>query len=231
MLLLERVSETDNQVIRIHSGVSPGHNLAGAQPPSQPGHGMSSAQISKCEHLERSKTALANLIKNSDTKIGWKRFGQIAAIIICLALLSAVALPCFIGSYDKYLTSVVKGNMRTVQIAAESYAADNHAYPESLAQLMPYLPGGAHTAAGKQGSVPCNPISVNDTGVVDGPGFVSSASVAAMRARPAGKSLLHPGQVAYCNINNGKSYAVIGANSDSNEVAGIGGKVLVLSCL
>ncbi len=165
--------------------------------------------------------------KRSETKPRAKALTTIISILVCLGILAPLTLPCGRGIS---MNSLVKGNMRTVQIAAESFATDNGGiYPISAKQLSPYLPGGSLEIGGKQGTMPVNPINTAEKSLVDGPVILSSKAIADLRERRISKSPLKPGQVEYCAVENGASYAVIGANSDGMQIPGVGGRVLVLS--
>ncbi|MBK9769425.1 MAG: type II secretion system protein [Candidatus Obscuribacter sp.] len=71
---------------------------------------------------------------------------ELLVVVIIIGILAAIALPNFIGAQDKAPEASVKANMRTAQIAAESYATDNAgSYPPSAtdAGYLSYLPGGS----------------------------------------------------------------------------------------
>ena len=158
---------------------------------------------------------------------GAKALTTIISIIICLGLLAPLTLTCGRGAS---VNSLVKGNMRTVQIAAESFATDNGGiYPISVKQLSPYLPGGSLEIGGNQGTIPANPINAADKGLVDGPVLLTSQAIAELRELRISKSTLKPGQVAYCAVGNGESYAVTGVSSNGMQTSGVGGRVLVFS--
>lgn len=150
--------------------------------------------------------------------------------MICLTVLLAIAIPCFGGSQQKFRTSQVRGNMRTVQIAAESYAMDNHGvYPSKLSQLGPYLPGGSQKIGKIEGLLPVNPIHGSSVaGVVLGAN-IGPDLVQELRTKRAGASQLKPGQVSYSVARDGTTYAVVAADSEGFDVTGATGLSLVLS--
>ncbi len=56
---------------------------------------------------------------------------ELLVVVIIIGILAAIALPNFIGAQDKAREASVKANMRTAQIAAESFATDNGGtYPD-----------------------------------------------------------------------------------------------------
>ena len=71
---------------------------------------------------------------------------ELLVVVIIIGILAAIALPNFIGAQDKAREASVKANMRTAQIAAESYATDNGGtYPPNATDTnyLSYLPGGS----------------------------------------------------------------------------------------
>ena len=72
---------------------------------------------------------------------------ELLVVVIIIGILAAIALPNFIGAQNKAREASVKGNMRTAQIAAESYATDaGGTYPETPndATYQTDLPGRQH---------------------------------------------------------------------------------------
>lgn len=142
------------------------------------------------------------------------RLVSILVIGSCLLILAAVVLPCFIGAREMKQRSAVRGNMRTVQLAAESYATDhNGRYPEKLSQIEPFLPAGGFFK----------------DNLVQGSTLKSEDMLTELRNRTISDSGLKPGQVAYCAVAGGNTYAILGSGPDGMQIAGVGGKVLVLS--
>src|SRR5262245_6420239 len=83
---------------------------------------------------------------------------EILVVVIIIGILAAIALPNFIGVQSKAREASVKANMRTTQIAAESYATDNGGtYPTDTGDpLKSYFPGGSN-----DGQTPAPNPSVN----------------------------------------------------------------------
>ena len=80
------------------------------------------------------------------------------------AALAAPAYPNFIGAQDKAREASVKANMRTAQIAAESFATDaGGTYPATAsdAGYATYFPGGSSSqgSGGTAGNYPVNPFT------------------------------------------------------------------------
>jgi hypothetical protein len=70
----------------------------------------------------------------------------VAIVIIAFAV---VALPNMIGAQQKARAASVKGILRTLQIASESYATDSGGvYAKSFEALSHHLPGGSNTGVG-----------------------------------------------------------------------------------
>jgi hypothetical protein len=155
----------------------------------------------------------------------------IITILLCLSVLSAIIAPCFLGAQLKAESAAVKGNMRTVQIAAESYASDNNGvYATELSQLLPYFPKGSNSIGGNAGALPINPVSGSSVeSVIDGSKMASVERVLDLRTVDTDKSILQAGQIGYFSSGIGKSYAILGADAEARDIPGMGGKVLVLS--
>lgn len=152
---------------------------------------------------------------------------ELLVVVVIIGILAAIALPNFIGAQNKAKTASVKGNMRTVQIASESYATDSGgAYSGTSGGLGPYFPGGANTLAGASGIIPMNPI----TGATSAIGSGVVTNVQASRGTAAGTSFSPgAGNMAYDTLLTNTSYAVTGGDANGNIIGGTGGKILVLS--
>jgi type II secretory pathway pseudopilin PulG len=152
-----------------------------------------------------------------------------AVILLLLGFLGTIAAPCYIGSGRSMRNSAVKGNMRTVQIAAESYFSDQGHYPATIAELAPYLPGGAQVANGKAGVFPTNPIDGNTEHSLAISTKIHSAKLI-QNARGVYDNApikCFPGQVLYCQADGGKSYSVMGADEAGKMLRnGVGQLVL-----
>lgn len=130
---------------------------------------------------------------------------------------TAIALPNFVGAQKKAKLAAIKGNMRTVQIAAESYATDAGGYPNYKEQLLPYLPGGSNTLHGNCGSMPTGTILVN--GSYD------------EWAKELPDDIKLRNFIFYYHVSGGNGiYAIESTDENGNfsPVMGVGGKPLVL---
>jgi prepilin-type N-terminal cleavage/methylation domain-containing protein len=159
---------------------------------------------------------------------------ELLVVVIIIGILAAIALPNFIGAQDKAREASVKANMRTTQIAAESYATDSAgAYPPSNSDsnFQNYFPGGSSTqgTGSTAGNYPLNPF----TGAATQPSSGSVSNVVTTRAA-APAALGSAGQIFYNSIaQNGAantSYAIQGAGKTGTALGGIAaGTTLVLS--
>lgn len=158
---------------------------------------------------------------------------ELLVVVVIIGILAAIALPNFIGAQGKARTAAVRGSMRTVQIASESYATDSggaYAADTSGTGCGPYLPGGNNTIGGTAGNLPINPIS-GKVSTVASASLTTSAAITTKRAAAAGSSSFTggPGNLSYDRADAGNSYAVCGGDANGNFVPGIGGNCLVLS--
>jgi prepilin-type N-terminal cleavage/methylation domain-containing protein len=154
---------------------------------------------------------------------------ELLVVVIIIGILAAIALPNFIGAQDKAREASVKANMRTAQIAAESFATDSGgSYPGSVDDFKPYFPGGSSAKGGSNGNPPVNPFS--NTGSWPTAGSVTDVA-AARAATPA--SIGSAGQIEYSAIGPSTgptSYAIRGGNKTGVALAGTApGTTLVLS--
>ena len=162
---------------------------------------------------------------------------ELLVVVVIIGILTAIALPNFIGAQLKSKATAVKGNMRTVQIAAEGFATDSGgSYADGCGNAVPvnatsggcgpYFPGGGNSLGGAIGTYPPNPC----TGATDAtPGTTANI---ADRLSAATSVAIATGTVNYKPIRANSaniSYAVEGGDAMGNSVAGIGGKCLVLS--
>jgi prepilin-type N-terminal cleavage/methylation domain-containing protein len=162
---------------------------------------------------------------------------ELLVVVVIIGILAAIALPNFIGAQLKAKAAAVKGNMRTVQIASESFATDSggsyavdcsNGLPTTavVGGCGPYFPGGGNSLGGKVGTYPPNPC----TGAIDAvPGATATL---ADRTSAATAITIPVGTVNYqaVTVNSANSsYAVEGGDAVGNAVAGVGGKALVLS--
>ncbi len=164
---------------------------------------------------------------------------ELLVVVIIIGILAAIALPNFIGAQDKAREASVKANMRTAQIAAESYATDaGGTYPGSATDntYASYFPGGNSSQSSPQaGYYPVNPFT-NAPTVMNTLSGVSN--VQQVRASPP-TSLGTPGGIYYGPIAaagggggtaGNTSYAIEGAGTSGNALGGTApGTTLVLS--
>ncbi|MBI5175332.1 MAG: type II secretion system protein [Candidatus Obscuribacter sp.] len=157
---------------------------------------------------------------------------ELLVVVIIIGILAAIALPNFIGAQDKAREASVKANMRTAQIAAESYATDNGGtYPASASSsdYLSYLPGGSSStgAGATAGKNPVNPFT-------NAPEAIKSGAVSDVQATRAGAptSVGSAGNVEYSAITGAAptSYAIRGAGKSGTALGGTSpGTTLVLS--
>ena len=161
---------------------------------------------------------------------------ELLVVVIIIGILAAIALPNFIGAQDKAKEASVKANMRTCQIAAETYATDSAGqYPaNTTGDFQNYFPGGSNSqGTGTPGTMPVNPFS-NKSDFADFlPGSVSVVKTA-RDTDPTTVSIGSKGQIEYSAISDGSggfsAYAIRGANKDGKCLAGTAAKTsLVLS--
>ncbi|HEY9772422.1 MAG TPA: type II secretion system protein [Planktothrix sp.] len=159
---------------------------------------------------------------------------ELLVVVIIIGILAAIALPNFIGAQNKAREASVKANMRTAQIAAESYATDaGGTYPGSATDTtyQTYYPGGSSSqSGGTAGNYPVNPF----TNAQQSPQSFTVANVQTARSSVPG-ALSSVGSVYYAPItaSNGTgvtSYAIEGAGSTGTALGGTSaGTTLVLS--
>lgn len=168
---------------------------------------------------------------------GGNKTGMIVLIVVVCAvvgfitfvgvgIIAAVSLPSFIGAQDKARQAAVKGNMRTVQIAAEAYATDKGGnYPTSIDDKLfrTYFPGG-DSGGTQEGHPPVNPYTAKAEWPVEG--HVTDVTTA--RTAESDDSI-GEGAVEYSCIE-GTSYAIRGGGKDGKLIEGKdAGTIMVLS--
>ena len=157
-------------------------------------------------------------------------------MVIIIGILAAIALPNFIGAQDKAREASVKANMRTAQIAAESFATDNGgSYPANATDngYKSYYPGGGSDGATAAQNGPVNPFTNQAEFPIAGPTVTSPATTRGQD--PAATSVGSAGQVGYSPITSGgsttaTSYAIMGGGKTGKALGGTApGTTLVLS--
>ncbi len=158
---------------------------------------------------------------------------ELLVVVIIIGILAAIALPNFIGAQDKAREASVKANMRTTQIAAESYATDaGGTYPPTSgdSNYKSYFPGGNSSQTGASGgNYPVNPF----TNATETPATGSVPDV--QKARSNAPSGLGSAGSVYYNVitasgGGNTSYAIQGAGKQGNALGGTSaGTTLVLS--
>ncbi|MBK7745993.1 MAG: type II secretion system protein [Candidatus Obscuribacter sp.] len=157
---------------------------------------------------------------------------ELLVVVIIIGILAAIALPNFIGAQDKAREASVKANMRTAQIAAESYATDNAgSYPPSAtdAGYLSYLPGGSSGGNNTAGKNPVNPFTNAPEAIVAG----GVSDVQATRTAAPGTIAGNAGSIEYSLVTDANgaksSYAVRGAGKSKQALSGANGGTLILS--
>jgi len=162
---------------------------------------------------------------------------ELLVVVIIIGILAAIALPNFVGAQNKAKEASVKANMRTCQIAAETYATDaGGQYPDnSTGAYRNYFPGGSNDqGTGTAGVMPVNPFS-NKSDFTDLlAGSVSNVKTA-RETDPTTVSIGSvAGQIEYSPIADAtggfSAYAIRGGNYQKKCLAGTAAKTsLVLS--
>ncbi|MBX9570187.1 MAG: prepilin-type N-terminal cleavage/methylation domain-containing protein [Candidatus Obscuribacterales bacterium] len=155
---------------------------------------------------------------------------ELLVVVLVIGILAAIALPNYVGASNKARTAAVKGNMRTIQIASESYATDSGGSYSGDSTWQNYLPGGSNSLTGSPGYLPVNPCTGQPT-VVGDAGITTSAALSNQRKTVAGgvAAPISAGNVGYSQVDGGQSYAVVGSDNNGKYVNGVGGFCLVLS--
>jgi len=159
---------------------------------------------------------------------------ELLVVVVIIGILAAIALPNFIGAEQKARNAAVRGNMRTVVIASESYATDSggsYAKDASSTGCGPYFPGGNNAVGGTNGYYPPNPITGGAATAPASAGLTTIALIQAQRAKNAGAAAFGNGRgaVSYDQADAGVSYAVAGGDANGNYIPGTNGSCLVMS--
>lgn len=156
---------------------------------------------------------------------------ELLVVIVFIAILAGLAMPNFIGVQDKAKAASVRANMRTTQIAAESFGADNRGtYPQAPPSgsdlFSTYFPGG-NSGGSQPGQPPINPFT-NKSIWTD---YISLtiANIPAERAKsPTAAAIAGstPGQIGYAAVGleaneiGPTAYAIEGADNAKNALSG-----------
>lgn len=147
---------------------------------------------------------------------------ELLVVVIIIGILAAIALPNFIGAQDKAREASVKANMRTAQIAAESFATDNGGtYPTAVdTSYESYFPGGGSDGQTAAKAGPVNPFtnaaewpivgSVSDVQTTRGAAPTSVGSKGNVEYSPIGKA---PNVTSYAVTGTGKNGSLLGGNA------------------
>jgi prepilin-type N-terminal cleavage/methylation domain-containing protein len=170
---------------------------------------------------------MANRVLKSRSQHGFTLI-ELLVVVIIIGILAAIALPNFIGAQNKAREASVKSNMRTVQIAAETYATDNAGnYPTGVNPAFEsYFPGGQSDGQTAATGGPLNPF----TGLAEWPnaGGVMPGTPAQMRT--AAPAVGTQGQISYYWASPPTTYAIVGSNTLAKPLGGLTtGTFLVLS--
>jgi len=153
---------------------------------------------------------------------------ELLVVVIIIGILAAIALPNFIGAQDKAREASVKANMRTAQIAAESYATDNGgSYPTDVSlPYQSYFPGGQSDGATPAKNGPVNPFTNIGAFPVAG---VLSGTPQTLR-NPGTPPSGSPGEVEFLVSNPPTTYGISGCGKAGQPLGGTSpGTYLVLS--
>ncbi len=144
---------------------------------------------------------------------------ELLVVVIIIGILAAIALPNFIGAQDKAREASVKANMRTAQIASESYATDNGGnYPLAVDnKYQSYFPGGQSDGVTAAPTGPVNPF----TNSPEWPsGSALTGTPQALRAAPPPAGLGSQGSVVFRTATPPTTYAILGCGKNGNALGG-----------
>jgi type II secretory pathway pseudopilin PulG len=193
---------------------------------------ISGGGIKFCPRCGQQLQAAVKQCSSCGQNVGSNKSNTVIIIVVALAagmfgllvfagIIAAIAIPNFVGAQDKARTASVKANMRTVQIAAESYAIDhNGLYPTAInADFEAYFPGGSSGGSSPSpGKPPANPYDFKAQWPVLGHVTDLAAS------RKDASAMLAEGEVEYSPIYTGKhqatSYAVRGGGKGGHVIEG-----------
>jgi prepilin-type N-terminal cleavage/methylation domain-containing protein len=156
---------------------------------------------------------------------------ELLVVMVVIGILAAIALPNYVSVQNRARNATVKGNMRTVAIAAESYATDfGGLYSPDQSGLLPYFPGGSFSIGGTAGKRPHNPYSDTPDEPLYDANIKTGAEISSIRLSTP-LAIGTKGQVGYSQVDEGLSYAILGTGGNGKTVSGYGGgsTTLVLS--
>ncbi len=64
---------------------------------------------------------------------------ELMVVVAIIAILVAIAIPAYLNATTNAKTKTCQANLRTVDGAINTYAAENGAYPTAMSQLTNYL--------------------------------------------------------------------------------------------
>ena len=144
---------------------------------------------------------------------------ELLVVVVIIGILAAIALPNFISAQTKAKEASVKGNMRTSQIAAESYGTlYGGAYPAAVAAAYEsFFPGGGNDGV-TAGNNLTSPFQQTTGFPAAGAHCTTAATVASVSAAaPPTVSSAGCG-VEFDPIPAPAGYAILGGGSTGNGV-------------
>lgn len=176
--------------------------------------------------LEDIKHKLSDRLSQAGVSLNDQQMNVVSAQVAALLTdeMSDVFKSIVQGSQNRARESLLKANMRSVELAVESYAIDAGGnYPKAIdALLKSYFPHGSNGQPETAGEAPENPYTMKKEFPVLG----HVTSVAA--ARQDTSQTLAPGCIQYSLMGNNK-YAIIGADEHGKPIKAENGVMFVLS--
>lgn len=148
---------------------------------------------------------------------------ELLVVTIVIGILVAVGIPNLIGSQDRSKNASVKGNMRVIQLAAESYGVDAGGYyPTDIdTAFLSYLPGGSNDGT-LEGISPVNPWTDAEEEPTLGGGALDAAAVNVLKHSPPGT--LGRGEIQYdYDGAEERTYGIVGGGADNKMLIGVNG--------
>ncbi len=158
---------------------------------------------------------------------------ELLVVVVIVGILAAIAVPNFVSAQTKAKVGSVKGNMRVLQMAAESFGTANGGpYAtdtlNSATGCGPFLPGGSRNITGNMGTYPTNPLT-GTANVPGNSGLTTAKAISNARVSAPGKCGGNTGGLTYDQADAGMSYAITGGDALGNCITGTTGKTFVLS--